>query len=61
MNARELREKKSKDLAALLTEREQRLRTVRFELAAGRAKNVKEAGLLKKDIARVHTIMCEQS
>ena len=61
MKLTELRQKNTKELRALQHETDERLRTMRFDLAAGRGKNVKEAGTLRRTIARVHTIISEGS
>lgn len=49
------------DLLQTLPVVERQLSDVRFNLAAGRVKNVKEAKLLKRTIARIKTVMRERA
>lgn len=53
----ELREKPAAELHKLLKEDRERLRTLRFDLAAGKVKNVREIRSLRKDIARLLTFL----
>ena len=55
--APELREKTKGQLEKLLIKKRDRLRTLRFDLASGRVKNVREIRTLKRDIARTLTIL----
>ncbi|MGC8651241.1 MAG: 50S ribosomal protein L29 [Minisyncoccia bacterium] len=49
---------KSKDeLEKLLLDSSQKLQELRFNLAAGQAKNVRSVRSLKKDIARILTLL----
>ena len=57
MKATELKKKSKKELNKLLLDSRERLRVLRFDLALGRVKNVKEIGRFKKDIARILTIL----
>ena len=60
MKPREIRELKNKPLAEpqkLLRESRERLRLLRFDLAAGKVKNVGELRALRKDIARIMTFI----
>lgn len=59
MKAAELRKKNREELQSLLLEKRARLRNLRFDLAAGRIKNVREIREIKKDIARILTILNE--
>ena len=61
MNIREVREKTVEDLVQALPAVEKQLGEVRFGLAAGRVKNVKEAQLLRRAIARIKTVLRERS
>jgi len=45
------------ELVKLLGERRERLRTLRFDLAAGKVKNVSELRAIRKEIARILTIL----
>jgi len=55
--APELREKTKGQLEKLLIKKRDRLRALRFDLASGRVKNVREIRTLKRDIARTLTIL----
>ena len=57
MKAIELKKKTNKDLNKLLLKNKERLRSLRFDLASGRVKNVREIRNLKKDIARILTLI----
>ena len=61
MKADQLREKKEEELKKLLSDKREKLREVKQNLASGRVKNVKEARNIKKDIARILTILNEGS
>lgn len=56
MKIEELRKKSREELKKLLTDHRERLRNLKFDLAAGKVKNVREIRELKKDIARVLTM-----
>ncbi len=53
----ELRSKTKGELERLLMDNREKLRQLRFDLAAGKVKNVKEVHQLKKDIARILTLL----
>lgn len=57
MKAEEFKKKSKKELNKLLLDSRERLRVLRFDLASGRVKDVKELGGLKKDVARILTIL----
>lgn len=57
MKIRELRQKSKEELAKMLSQDGNRLLNLRFDLAGGRIKNVKEIREVKKDIARILTLM----
>lgn len=57
MKINELRQKSREELAVLLTERRERIAALGFMLRQKKTKNVKEAGMLKKDVARILTIL----
>lgn len=59
MKTKELRQKSKDDLKKNLSEDREKLRQLRFDLASGKLKNVREAGNLKKKIARILTILKE--
>ncbi len=53
----ELNKKTEKELKQLLKEKQEALRVFRFALSGGKTKNIKEGMLLKKEIARIMTII----
>ncbi len=57
MKAVELKKKTNKELTKILIKNKERLRSLRFDLASGRVKNVREIRNLKKDIARILTLI----
>jgi len=57
----ELRLKHEEELNQLLSESQKKLRELRFNLAGGKVKNVRTIRVLKKDIARILTILNEKS
>ena len=57
MKPQELRQKSKKELQKLLSEKREKLRSLRFDLVSGKVKNVREIREVKKDIARVLTIL----
>ena len=57
----ELRLKQKEELNQLLSESQKKLRELRFNLAGGKVKNVRTIRVLKKDIARILTILNEKS
>jgi len=56
MKAEELRKKKKGELSKILGERKEKLRLMRFDLAMGKLKNVREVRKVRKDIARILTL-----
>jgi ribosomal protein L29 len=48
---------KGTELAKLLADKREALRTFRFAVAGSKSKNVKEGATLKKDIARILTAL----
>lgn len=57
MKALELRKKSPADLAKLRREYEDEARGIRFGTSSGGTKNVKKLRALRKDIARISTIL----
>ncbi|MEK9209357.1 MAG: 50S ribosomal protein L29 [Patescibacteria group bacterium] len=57
MKAKEFGFKAKKELEELLREKREVLRRFRFNFVSGKMKNTKEARELKKDIARIFTIL----
>jgi large subunit ribosomal protein L29 len=60
MKITELRQKSKSELQKLLQDSRERLRQLRFDLASGKVKNVREIRELKKDIARILTLLKEE-
>ncbi|MBL7150102.1 MAG: 50S ribosomal protein L29 [Candidatus Pacebacteria bacterium] len=53
----ELSQKPKNELQILLSEKRERLRQLRFNISSGKVKNVREIRMIKKDIARVLTLL----
>jgi large subunit ribosomal protein L29 len=60
MTAKEIREKSPAELQVLLAELREKLRDTRFKVSQFQHKNYNELGEIKKDIARVKTVMKER-
>jgi large subunit ribosomal protein L29 len=61
MKAKDIRKKSGADLKKELGELTSELREFRFGMSGGRTKNVKRAKAIRKDIARIKTVMSESS
>ena len=61
MKISELHQKTKTELQKLLQDNRERFRQLRFDLAAGKVKNVREIRKIKKDIARILTILCQKN
>ena len=61
VETKELRLKPEEELNQLLSESQKKLRELRFNLASGKVKNVRTIRVLKKDIARILTILNEKN
>ncbi len=57
MKIAEIKRKSDKELQRTLKELRERLRQLRFDLAAGKVKNIREIRAIKKDIARILTTL----
>lgn len=57
MKTKEIKNKTYSDLTKLLAEKREALRVFRFGGAGAKTKNVKEGKLIRKDIARVLTLL----
>jgi ribosomal protein L29 len=57
MKIKEIKTKTSQDLTKLLTEKREALRVFRFGTSGSKTKNVKEGRELRRDIARILTIL----
>lgn len=59
MKAAELRKKDRKELEKMVHDSRKKLSDLRFKFSSGKLKNVKEMNNLKKDMARILTIIKE--
>jgi len=57
MKTTELQQKSKSELQKILSDNREKLRQLRFDLAAGKVKNVREVRKVKKDIARILTLL----
>lgn len=57
MNPDELGKKSKEELQKILQEGREKLRALSFGLASGKVKNVREIRKIKKDIARILTML----
>ena len=60
MKVKELRQKSSAELTALLADLKEKYRGFRFDIQLKQQKNVKEIDKVKKTIARILTILKEK-
>ena len=60
MKIDKLRSKSKSELKKLIINKRERLMTSRFNLAEGRLKNIREVRQVKKDIARILTLLREK-
>ncbi|PIV10286.1 MAG: 50S ribosomal protein L29 [Candidatus Portnoybacteria bacterium CG03_land_8_20_14_0_80_41_10] len=61
MKIKELRQKTTKELKELLEENRHKLGQLKFDLAAKKLKNVREIRNLRREIARILTILRDLS
>jgi len=61
MKIRELKLKTEKELRENLVHLREKLRELRFNLAGGKVKNIREVHQTKKDIARTLTLLDEKN
>ncbi|MFZ3073612.1 MAG: 50S ribosomal protein L29 [Minisyncoccales bacterium] len=59
MKTSELRQKNKQELAVMLDEKLAKLAELRFDLSAGKVKNLKEVRQIKLDVARIKTLQKE--
>jgi large subunit ribosomal protein L29 len=57
MKTGDFQQKSKAELRKVLSDSREKLRQLRFDLAAGKVKNVREIRKIKKDIARILTIL----
>ena len=60
MKAAELRTKSAGELTRMLNEMRSELQQMKFDLAAGRVKNIREIRDRKRTIARIQTVLADQ-
>ncbi len=60
MKILEIKQKSQNELHRILAEKQEKLRQLRFDLASGKVKNVREIRQIKKDIARILTTLCQK-
>ncbi len=56
MKVKEMRQKTENELHKIIQDDREKLRQLRFDLAAGKVKNVREVRWIKKEIARLLTL-----
>lgn len=61
MQAKEIRNRDQKELQELLLNSRKRLSDMKFDVSAKKLKNIKELSLLKKEIARILTVINEKN
>ncbi len=59
MKLKELRQKNKEELQKILADDREKLRQMRFDLAAGKVKNVREIRKARKEISQILTIIKE--
>jgi len=57
MKRAELEKKSKKELQELLSNDREKIRRLKFDLSAGKVKNVREIRKLRKDVARILTVL----
>ena len=57
MKTSEIKGKPEMELRKLLSENREKLRQLRFDLAAGKVKNIREIRVVKKNIAQIMTLI----
>jgi len=61
MDIGELQEKSVAELEQLEADQREELRSLRFDLSSGKAKNVDKVRKLKKDIAQIKTVINQKT
>ncbi|MCL5436184.1 MAG: 50S ribosomal protein L29 [Patescibacteria group bacterium] len=57
LKAKELRTKNLEQLAKMLSERQEKMRHLRFQISRREVKNNQELKFLRREIARIHTVI----
>ena len=60
MKASELRSRSNNELSKTVHDERERLGSLRFDLSSGKIKNVSQIRKIKKDIARISTLLNER-
>ncbi|MCH8986894.1 50S ribosomal protein L29 [Patescibacteria group bacterium] len=60
MKAKDLQKRSTADLKKTARELQDKLRELRFDLTAGKVKNIKEIRSTRKEVARIRTIVCQK-
>lgn len=60
MRIKELKKMQEIELNKLLQDSREKLRQLRFDLASGKVKNVREIRQIKKDVARILTLFSQK-
>ena len=61
MKAEKIREIDSKDLATRLKEADEQMFRLKFQMSMGQSEGLKKYRELKKDRARMRTVLCERA
>lgn len=61
MKTTDIRKKGAPELSKMVSELEAELRDFRFGMSGGKTKNVRRARAIRKDIARIKTILAQHS
>lgn len=57
MKTQEFKNKDKKELEKIITEKKEILKNLRFDLASGKVKNIKEIKKARKDVAKIMTVI----
>jgi len=57
LKAKELTDKTPEQLSKMLSERQEKLRHLRFQISRREVKNNQELKFLRREIARIHTVI----
>ena len=61
MRFSELKQRPKEELGRMIQDNRERLRQLKFDLASGKVKNVREIRAVRKDISRIITILKEKN
>jgi|GEM_PF-3546974 len=61
IKAKELKQKTAEELAMILKENHEKIRSMRFDLASKKLKNTNELVTLRKQVAQIKTILKEKN